>query len=112
MRTSSDPGASIAQVTAATAAASAPDEREKRRALEREAREAQRAQERAEQQVEACEARVAELTKELEAPGLYESPNGAQKAKMLGSQLEKARRELDAAVAAWERATEVVEAAR
>ena len=72
--------------------------------------EAQRALERAERRVTELEERVAALTKELEAPGLYDSPDGVQKASALGAQLQRARADLDAAVAEWERASAEVEA--
>ncbi|MFL5581706.1 MAG: ABC-F family ATP-binding cassette domain-containing protein [Gemmatimonadaceae bacterium] len=94
------------------AAPAAQDAREQRRAQEREVREAQRALERAERRVSELDARVAQLTKDLDDASLYATPDGVQKAAMLGAELERARAELEAAVAQWERASAEVEAVR
>ena len=77
---------------------------------DRSARNAQRAVEEAEKAVETAEARVAELTRALENPDLYTTPDGTRKAASLGKELDAAKRRLDAAIATWEKAVEAVEA--
>ena len=77
--------------------------------VRREARRAQRAAEEAEQRAMRMEERVAALTAEMEDPSLYTKTDGAQRAAALGVQLEKARRELDAALEAWNVASEEAE---
>lgn len=67
----------------------------------RESRGARGRTEEAEARVVALEERVADLTRELEDPGLYTSPDGVARATSLGRELDVARNELDAAMAAW-----------
>ncbi|HKG93508.1 MAG TPA: ABC-F family ATP-binding cassette domain-containing protein [Gemmatimonadaceae bacterium] len=75
----------------------------------REARRAQRAAEDAERRAMELERRVSALTAEMEDPALYAKADGAQRAAALGVQLEAARRELDAALEAWNVASEEAE---
>jgi ATP-binding cassette subfamily F protein 3 len=75
------------------------------------ARDAKRAVETAEAEVAKHEARVGELTRALEDPELYTTNDGTKKAKTLGSELDAARRALDKAISAWERAVETAERA-
>ncbi len=72
---------------------------------------AKRAVESAEAEVARHEARVGALTRELEDPELYTTPNGTKRAKSLGGELDAAKRALDKAIAAWERAVEGAERA-
>ncbi|HEX5830981.1 MAG TPA: ABC-F family ATP-binding cassette domain-containing protein [Gemmatimonadaceae bacterium] len=69
-------------------------------------RQARRRVETAERCVTECEAAVAGLSRRLEDPALYGSPDGAREAARLGAALEEARRALDAAVAEWAAAEE------
>jgi ATP-binding cassette subfamily F protein 3 len=73
-------------------------------------RTAQRDLERAEADVSRLETRVAEITRALEDPQLYTTPDGVAQATSLGVELDAARRALDEAIARWERAVETVEA--
>jgi len=57
------------------------------------------------------EARVGELTRKLEDPELYTTNEGTKKAKALGGELDAAKRALDKAIAAWEKAVENAERA-
>ena len=57
------------------------------------------------------EARVNELTHELEDPELYTTPNGTKRAKSLGGELDAAKRSLDKAISGWEKAVEAAERA-
>ncbi|HEX2778392.1 MAG TPA: ABC-F family ATP-binding cassette domain-containing protein [Gemmatimonadaceae bacterium] len=82
---------------------------ETREKEDRAVRAAQRAVEDAEREVSRHEARVAELTKVLEDPELYTTPDGTKKAKALGSELDAAKRALDRAIGAWEKAVEAAE---
>jgi ATP-binding cassette subfamily F protein 3 len=66
------------------------------------ARARQQALEEAEAGVERLDVRVASLTKALEDPDLYTTPDGVTRALALGAELDTARRELDAAFALWE----------
>ena len=75
-------------------------------------RTAQRELERAEKDVARLEARVAEITTALEDPELYTTPTGVTRAQALGAELDAARAALDEAIARWERAVEVTEAAQ
>jgi len=75
----------------------------------RDARRAQRAVEEAEVRVAELEERVAVLTAALEKPELYTTPDGVARSATLGVDLEQAKRELDAALEAWTRATEEAE---
>jgi ATP-binding cassette, subfamily F, member 3 len=74
-------------------------------------RDAKRAVEAAEAEVAKHEARVGELTRALENPELYTTPDGTRKAKTLGGELDAAKRSLDKAIAAWEKAVEASERA-
>jgi len=76
--------------------------REQRRADERANRSARRALDAAEAEVMRIDARVAELTALLEDPSLYGSSSGVERARELSSELDVAKRELDAAVGRWE----------
>ena len=76
---------------------------------DRAVRAAKRALDEAEQEVSAREGRVAELTRALEDPELYTTPEGTKKATSLGAELDAAKRALDNAIAAWEKAVEAVE---
>lgn len=67
-------------------------------------------------ELEAAEGRVAQLETEvaavvaaLEDPALYTRPDGATTARRLGAQLETLKRDLDAELERWTRATEQVE---
>ena len=71
---------------------------------------------RAQQEVEVAEARVTELESQvarvvaaLQDPALYTRPDGAAKARGLGAELETLKRDLEAALERWTRATEQVE---
>ena len=66
----------------------------------------------AEAAVERLEAKVAELTATLEDPDLYLTPDGTRRATGLGKDLDRARVELDAALARWAEATDAAESAR
>ena len=59
----------------------------------------------AEVQVSALEKAVDELTTTLEDPALYTKPDGSKRAAEFGAQLEKAKAQLDAAIAEWEQAS-------
>jgi ATP-binding cassette subfamily F protein 3 len=72
-------------------------------------RAAQRSAEAAEGRVAKAEAEVARLTAELANPELYATPAGVSRSAKLGSQLDDARRTLDAALEEWTLATEAVE---
>ena len=72
-------------------------------------RDAKRAVETAEAEVSKHEARVGELTRALEDPELYTTSDGTKKAKTLGSELDAAKRALDKAITACERAVEASE---
>jgi ATP-binding cassette subfamily F protein 3 len=74
-------------------------------------RSAQRELERAEKDVARLEMRIAEITAALEDPHLYTTPDGVTQARTLGVELDSARATLDDAIARWERAVELVEAA-
>ncbi len=75
----------------------------------KELRRAQREVEEAEAAVAALEAEVARLVAALEDPALYTHPDGARAAHELGQQLETKKRELEAGLERWTRATEQVE---
>jgi pyrimidine deaminase RibD-like protein len=55
------------------------------------------------------EAQVATVVAALEDPALYTRPDGAREAHELGARLETLKRELEAALERWTRATEQVE---
>lgn len=69
-------------------------------------RRAQRELEVAEQEIEKLEARTQELTRALEDPELYTRPNGVEDAKRLGAELERVKRDMEAAFERWTAATE------
>jgi ATP-binding cassette subfamily F protein 3 len=72
-------------------------------------RSAERAVAEAEQCVADRERRVADLGAQLEDPALYLAPEGAERARRLGAELEEARAALEAAFAGWESATRTLE---
>jgi len=72
------------------------------------ARQRKRAVEEAEARVERLEREVGEITKALEDPDLYATTEGAAKSAALGKTLEERKRALDAALEAWNVATEQV----
>jgi ATP-binding cassette subfamily F protein 3 len=72
-------------------------------------RTAQRAVAEAEADVTALDAQVAELTRLLEDPALYTTPDGAKRAAALGVQLEALKKQLDRAIERWTIATESAE---
>jgi ATP-binding cassette subfamily F protein 3 len=72
-------------------------------------RRAQRELEDAEAMVAKLEAQVATVVAALEDPALYTRPDGAREAHELGARLETLKRELEAALERWTRATEQVE---
>jgi ATP-binding cassette, subfamily F, member 3 len=74
-------------------------------------RTAQRDLDRAEADVARLEARIAEITHTLEDPQLYTTSEGIERAHVLGEELDRAKPELDEAIARWERAVQAVEAA-
>jgi ATP-binding cassette subfamily F protein 3 len=67
---------------------------------------------RLELQVADLEGKVATLTAALEDPALYTRPNGVDDARKLGIDLDAAKRELDATLADWAKASERLEAVR
>ena len=73
-------------------------------------REAERALGEAEAGVADLEARIAPITAALSDPALYTRRDGAATAHQLGLELEALKRELEAALARWEQATQQVEA--
>jgi len=74
-----------------------------------ELRRAQRELEEAEAAVAALESEVAGLVAALEDPALYTRPDGAREAHALGARLETLKRDLEAGIERWTRATEQVE---
>ena len=60
----------------------------------------------AEAAVESLEAQVAKVVAALEDPALYTRPDGVATAKRLGTELDALKRDLDAALERWTRATE------
>jgi ATP-binding cassette, subfamily F, member 3 len=81
-------------------------DRDRRDAVRRAAREV----ERTEGEVATLERRVAELTGRLADPDLYTQPNGGEDAARFGVELDEAKRALERALGAWERATEAADA--
>jgi ATP-binding cassette subfamily F protein 3 len=75
----------------------------------RQQRHAEEAVAKAEQQVARLEARVAELTRALDEPDLYVTPEGVERARKLGVELDAEREQLDRALAEWAAATERME---
>jgi len=89
---------------------SAAEEQALRQGHERkELRRAQREVQEAEAAVAALESEVARLVAALEDPALYTRPDGARAAHELGVLLETKKRELEAGLERWTRATEQVE---
>ena len=80
------------------------------RDLNRELRRAQRGVEEIEARIATLEQEIARTTAALEDPSLYTRNNGLADAKTLGSALERAKQQLDAALEQWNAATEEVEA--
>lgn len=80
--------------------------REDRAAL----RDAQRRVSALEAQVQASEARIAQLTNRLQDPELYTRSDGISEASRLGTELERAKRALDAELEQWTAATEALDA--
>jgi len=72
-------------------------------------REAERAVGEAEAAVADLEARVAAVTSALEDPALYTQPDGAATAHRLGAELDRLKRDLDAALERWGDATQQME---
>jgi ATP-binding cassette, subfamily F, member 3 len=62
-----------------------------------------------EARIESTESRIAELTRELEDPELYTTPDGVSRAAALGVELETRRRELEQTLAQWSTASEALE---
>ena len=75
----------------------------------KELRRAQQELSKAEARVADLEAAVATVVAALEDPGLYTRPDGARAAHELGAQLETLKRDLEAALEQWTKATEQVE---
>jgi ATP-binding cassette subfamily F protein 3 len=75
----------------------------------KELRRAQQELEKAEARVSDLEAQVAKVVAALEDPGLYTRPDGARAAHDLGARLETLKRDLEAALERWTKATEQVE---
>jgi ATP-binding cassette, subfamily F, member 3 len=69
-------------------------------------RKAQREVEALEEKIQSLEHRISGLTDELENPELYTSADGVSRAAAMGKQLDVLRRDLDAALDAWGRATD------
>jgi hypothetical protein len=83
------------------------DDRRKQHSVRRTA---ERAVSQAEELVSERERQVADLRSRLEDPELYLAPDGAERARLLGIELEEARAALESAFAAWEEATRALEA--
>ena len=66
---------------------------------------AKRARDAAERRVQAAEALVAKLTASLDDPSLYGTGDGARKSKDLARALDAAKRDLEVAMAEWERSS-------
>jgi ATP-binding cassette subfamily F protein 3 len=72
-------------------------------------RAAQRELEQEETQIASLEAKIVALSARLEDPELYTKANGVEEARKLGVELERVKRDLDAAFKRWTAATEAVE---
>ena len=72
-------------------------------------RNAQRRISELEAEIQSLERRVADVTRELEDPGLYVVPDGAKRASALGRELEDAKRNLDRSLDEWAAATEIAD---
>jgi ATP-binding cassette subfamily F protein 3 len=83
------------------------DDRRKQHSVRRSA---ERAVAEAEERVGERERRVADLRGQLEDPALYLATDGAERARLLGVELEEARLGLESAFAEWEAATRALEA--
>ena len=79
------------------------------RDVERRQRAAQRAIQEEEARIATLEDRVATIAAALDDPDLYTRANGVEEAKRLGEELERVKRELEAAIERWTVATESVE---
>ncbi len=75
-------------------------------------RDAQRMLAEAEQHVAELEERASRLTTSLEDPDLYTQPDGSERARKMGRELERVRSELDVAIEAWTSASESLELLR
>ena len=84
-------------------------QKEGERDTRREQRNAQQALADAEQKVGELEGRVSKLATQLADPDLYTKPDGVERSKKIGKELDVARRELDRALDAWTASTEAVE---
>ena len=62
-----------------------------------------------EAQIQRTESEITEITTQLEDPGLYAARDGVSTAKSLGVRLDSLKAELDALLAEWGEATEVLE---
>ena len=60
-------------------------------------------------EIQRLETRIAEITRELEDPELYVRPNGAERAGVLGRELESLTGELDRSLTTWAAATDRVD---
>jgi ATP-binding cassette subfamily F protein 3 len=80
--------------------------------LRKQLRAAQRELEQEEANIATLEARIVALTASLEDPELYTRPNGVEEARQRGIELERVKRDLEAAFKRWTAATEAVEAQR
>jgi ATP-binding cassette, subfamily F, member 3 len=85
------------------------DEAPSAKDLRRKQRAAQRELEEQEAQIESLEARIATLTAALDDPELYTRAGGIDEATKLGTELDRVRRELDAALARWSVASEALQ---
>ena len=79
--------------------------------LRKQLRAAQRELETEEANIASLEARIVTLTASLEDPELYTRPQGVDEARTQGVELERLKRDLDAAFTRWTAATEAVESA-
>jgi ATP-binding cassette subfamily F protein 3 len=73
-------------------------------------REARRAVEECEKEVGRLEAKIAQLTSELEDPELYTTREGTERSIKAGKELDRLRRQLDKSLEKWTAATEQAEA--
>jgi ATP-binding cassette subfamily F protein 3 len=84
------------------------EDKEKQRDASREAR---RKAEDAEREVADLEKKIADLTSELADPSLYTTESGKRRSLEAGTELDKLKKRLDAAIDRWTAATEAVEEA-
>ncbi len=99
------------EAEAQSARSAPPDKRGAERDNRRAAREAQKRVEQSERRVAEFEAKVAALTKALDDPELYNTPDGVQRAAAMGRDLDRAKAALDTALEEWTAATEALEGA-